>query len=194
MNNLTLFDALKIINEGRAEEILDELREMRLRYPLDVETNYVVAHAMEVCELHNCAERVWETAYSVQDKDVTAAEIVQIDDVPTFRHTDSLRLGLSRILSEDETDEIQKLILRLKVTERKNLDDIDDDTLDSFPEDIYDEDPITETFARILMTQKKYSEAAAVYRLLSEQNPDKSEQLLREADRLDLLANSVADT
>ena len=194
MNTLTLFDALKIIGEGRAEEILDQLQEMRLRYPLDMAANYVLAHAMDVCELHSRAEGVWDTAYSLQETGTTAPKMEPMDDVPTFKHTDSLRLGLSRILAEDETDEIQQLILRLKVTERKTLDDMDEDSFDNFPEDTYDEDPITETFARILITQKKYAEAAAVYRSLSEQDQGEKERLLHEAERLDHLSKLETDT
>ena len=193
MNTFTLFDALTMINEGRASETIDHLREMRLNSPSDVLTNYVLGHALNVCNQHNRAESVWETASTLSSEDRTLKKMKLPDGVSVFTHTDHLQSGLSEILGEDESDEIQNLIQQLDASDRTNFEVVLDDDDESFGE-LTDDDPITETYARILSAQKKYSQAAAVYRSLSEQNPDEKDRLLGEAQKLDILANSGTGT
>ena len=66
MASLTLIDALNAIEEGRSAEILDQLHDLRRQTPLDVATNYVLAHALEVCEQDTRAESVWKTTNLLQ--------------------------------------------------------------------------------------------------------------------------------
>ncbi len=193
MNMFTLFDALTMINEGRASETIDQLREMRLNSPSDILTNYVLGHALNVCNQHSRANSVWETASSLSSEDRTLKKMKLSDGVSVFIHTDHLQSGLNEILGEDESDEIQNLIQQLDASERTNFEVALDDNDESFG-GLTDDDPITETYARILSAQKKYSQAAAVYRSLSEQNPDEKDRLLGEAQNLDLLANSGTGT
>lgn len=193
MNMLTLFDALTMINEGRAQETVDQLREMRLHSPSDILTNYVLGHALDVCNQHSRANSIWETASSLCSEDRVIKKMKLPDGVSVFTHTDRFQSGLSEILGEDESDEIQNLIQQLDSSERTNFEVVLDDDDESFG-GLTDDDPITETYARILATQKKYSQAAAVYRSLSEQNPDEKDRLLDEAKKLDLLANSETGT
>ena len=190
---LTLFDALTMINEGRAQETVDQLREMRLHSPSDILTNYVLGHALDVCNQHSRANSIWETASSLCSEDRVIKKMKLPDGVSVFTHTDRFQSGLSEILGEDESDEIQNLIQQLDSSERTNFEVVLDDDDESFG-GLTDDDPITETYARILATQKKYSQAAAVYRSLSEQNPDEKDRLLDEAKKLDLLANSETGT
>ena len=197
MNTLTLFDALKMIEKGRASEILDQLNEMHLHSPQDIPTNYVLAHALDVCGQKNRAESVWNTIHSLQPRKEIPKKIELPDKVNVFTHTDSLQIGLNRILEKDEEDEIRTLIQQLDSGERTPFDEAllaGDIVLEELPEESYDDDPITETFARILVAQKKYSEASLVYRSLSEQNPDDKDRLLGEAERLELLANQGTDS
>ncbi len=186
MNTLTLFDALIMIDKGRASETIEQLREMRLHYPEDILTNYVLGHALDVCNQHTRANSVWETASSLSSEDRILRKMKLPDGVNVFTHTERLQSGLNEIFGE--TDEIQTLIQQLDSSDRTNFEVVldDDEPLEEFPDD----DPVTETFARILSTQKKYSEAAAVYRSLSEQNPDEKERLLGEAEKMDQLAQS----
>lgn len=193
MNMLTLFDALTMINEGRAQETVDQLREMRLHSPSDILTNYVLGHALDVCNQHSRANSIWETASSLCSEDRVIKKMKLPDGVSVFTHTDRFQSGLSEILGEDESDEIQNLIQQLDSSERTNFEVALDDDNESFG-GLTDDDPITETYARILATQKKYSQAAAVYRSLSEQNPDEKDRLLDEAKKLDHLANSETGT
>ena len=190
---LTLFDALTMINEGRAQETVDQLREMRLHSPSDILTNYVLGHALDVCNQHSRANSIWETASSLCSEDRVIKKMKLPDGVSVFTHTDRFQSGLSEILGEDESDEIQNLIQQLDSSERTNFEVALDDDNESFG-GLTDDDPITETYARILATQKKYSQAAAVYRSLSEQNPDEKDRLLDEAKKLDHLANSETGT
>lgn len=190
---LTLFDALTMINEGRAQETVDQLREMRLHSPSDILTNYVLGHALDVCNQHSRANSIWETASSLCSEDRVIKKMKLPDGVSVFTHTDRFQSGLSEILGEDESDEIQNLIQQLDSSERTNFEVALDDDDESFG-GLTDDDPITETYARILATQKKYSQAAAVYRSLSEQNPDEKDRLLDEAKKLDHLANSETGT
>lgn len=190
---LTLFDALTMINEGRAQETVDQLREMRLHSPSDILTNYVLGHALDVCNQHSRANSIWETASSLCSEDRVIKKMKLPDGVSVFTHTDRFQSGLSEILGEDESDEIQNLIQQLDSSERTNFEVALNDNDESFG-GLTDDDPITETYARILATQKKYSQAAAVYRSLSEQNPDEKDRLLDEAKKLDLLANSETGT
>ena len=193
MNMLTLFDALTMINEGRASETVDQLREMHLQSPSDILTNYVLGHALDVCNQHSRANSIWEAASALSSKDRTRKKMKLPDGVSVFTHTERLQSGLSEILGEDESDEIQNLIQQLDASDRINFEVVLDDDDESFG-GLTDDDPITETYARILATQKKYSQAAAVYRSLSEQNPDEKDRLLDEAQKLDLLANSETST
>ena len=190
---LTLFDALTMINEGRAQETVDQLREMRLHSPSDILTNYVLGHALDVCNQHSRANSIWETASSLCSEDRVIKKMKLPDGVSVFTHTDRFQSGLSEILGEDESDEIQNLIQQLDSSERTNFEVALNDNDESFG-GLTDDDPITETYARILATQKKYSQAAAVYRSLSEQNPNEKDRLLDEAKKLDLLANSETGT
>ena len=193
MNVLTLFDALTMIDEGRASETVDQLHEMHLQSPSDILTNYVLGHALDVCNQHSRADSIWETASTLSSEDRTRKKMKLPDGVSVFTHTDHLQSGLSEILGEDESDEIQNLIQQLDASDRINFEAVLDDDDESFG-GLTDDDPITETYARILATQKKYSQAAAVYRSLSEQNPDEKDRLLEEAQKLDLLANSETST
>lgn len=190
---LTLFDALTMINEGRAQETVDQLREMHLYSPSDMLTNYVLGHALDVCNQHSHANSVWEAASALSSEDRTLKKMKLPDGVNVFTHTESLQSGVSEILGEDESDEIQNLIQQLDASNRINFEIALDDGDESFG-GLTDDDPITETYARILATQKNYSQAAAVYRSLSEQNPDEKNRLLDEAQKLDLLANSETGT
>ncbi len=190
---LTLFDALTMINEGRAQETVDQLREMHLHSPSDISTNYVLGHALDACNQHSHANSIWEAASALSSEDRTLKKMKLPDEVNVFTHTDHLQSGLSEILGEDESDEIQNLIQQLDASDRTNFQVALDDDDESFG-GLTDDDPITETYACILATQKKYSQAAAVYRSLSGQNPDEKARLLDEAQKLDLLANSETGT
>ncbi len=194
MINLTLFDALTMIDQGRAQETVDSLREMRLHSVDDILTNYVLGHALYVCNQHRRAEAIWEAASTLSSEDRTLEKIKLPDGVTVFAHTERLQIQLSEILGEDESDEIQDLIQQLDASDRTSFEvELDEDEEESFG-GLTDDDPITETYARILTTQKKYAQAAIVYRSLSEQNPDEKDRLLDEAQKLDILANSDTDT
>lgn len=193
MNMITLFDALTMINKGRASETVDHLREIRIQTPTDPLTNYVLGHALDMCNQHSRANSIWEVASNFSSKDRTRKKMQLPDGVSVFTHSVRLQSGLSEILGEDRSDEIQNLIQQLDASDRINFEAVLDDDDESFG-GLADDDPITETYARILATQKKYSQAAAVYRSLSEQNPDEKDRLLNEAQKLDLLANSETST
>jgi len=196
MSKLNLFDALKIIEDGRASEILDQLQELHRQSSEDLKINYILAHALDTCEQHNQAKSVWETARSFQPGKQNIEQVDLPDEVNIFTHTDSLQIGLNKILDGDKTDEIQQLILQLDSADRTTFDEAlltGNASLDEVQEDSQD-DPVTETFARILVAQKKYSEASSVYRSLSEQNPAERERLLHEAEKLKVLANQEIDS
>ncbi len=197
MKTLSLFDALTKIKEGRSSEILDHLYEKRLVAPMDRKTNYVLAHALDASEQYSRAESVWETAKSLQERRRAPQVIWPPDDIESFSHGAHLQAKLNNILGleEEEKDEMEQLIQNLSSSERVALEEAGNLSPDELSDDDYDEeDPVTETFARILETQKKYSEAAAVYRSLSEQNPDEADRLLKEAERLDQLNNAETDS
>ena len=196
MNTLTLFDALKLIGDHRAQEILEQLEELHLQSPEDVPTNYILAHALEMCGLKSRAEYVWNNVSPLQPEQQAPKKTELSDEVNSFIHTSGIQIELNRIVEGDKLDEIQQLILQLDAADRTTFDEellAGDTSLGEFSEESYD-DPITETFARILVTQKKYSEASDVYRSLSEQNPAEKERLLAEAKRLEDLAKQEADS
>lgn len=191
MTTLTLFDALTMINEGRASETITQLREMSIHYPSDILTNYVLGHALDISHQHLLAKHVWKTASSLSSADDTPQKMKLPDGVKEFIHTESLQNELSRILGEDESDEIGNLIKHLDSADGVKFEGVIED--DDFQDDYSDDDPVTETFARILATQKKYTEAASVYRSLGEQNPQDRERLLGEAGKMDILAEPESD-
>ncbi len=197
MSTLTLFDAVTRIRKGQASKILDQLHDMHLHSPQDIRISYVLAHALDVCGQKNRAKSVWETVRSLPPEQEVPEKKNIPDGVPVFTYTDSLHADLNRILKEEnKEDEIRNLIEQLDAKERTDFDEAlltGDTSLDDLPEESY-EDPVTETFARILVTQKKYSEAATVYRSLGEQKPEERDRLLGEADRLELLASQQADS
>ncbi len=195
MKTVSLFDALTRISVGRSSEIIDQLYEKRLVAPMDRKINYVLAHALDASEQHSRAESVWETAKSLHEKRRASPVTWPPDGIESFSHGAHLQAKLNKILGLEEEDEIEQLIQNLSSSERIAIEEDSDLSSDELSEEDYDdEDPVTETFARILEAQKKYLEAAAVYRSLSEQNPDERDRLLKEAERLDQLANSETDS
>lgn len=192
MASLTLIDALNAIEEGRSAEILDQLHDLRRQTPLDVATNYVLAHALEVCEQDTRAESVWKTTNLLQAEDKSPV-IPEPSGAPAFEHTSKLAAKLDEIIGEEDDDEIQRLITQLDSVERPDISSHDS----AFDEPLEEEefsDTITETFARILVAQKQYEKASSVYRSLSEQDSDKRDHFLQEAERLEALTKSEIDS
>ena len=196
MKTLPLFDALHLIHQGRASETLDQLHHMRTQGSADLSTHYVLAHALSACGQHGRAKSVWETANALQAASEPLTDAPVPDEARPFIFTDRLQIGISRILGEDEADEIQQLILKLDAGERTSLDggsEIHDDPQEEDAAETYD-DPVTETFARILVAQKEYLKAAEVYRSLSTQHPSEKDRMLKEAAKLEDMARSLPDS
>ena len=66
-----------------------------------------------------------------------------------------------------------------------------DDPLQAVPPD--SGEVVSETLARIYEKQRKYAEAARVYRLLAEQHPERAGAFREKADELDAAAGDAAD-
>ena len=195
MKALTLFDALNIIQEGRASEVIDHLHAMHRQSSQDLLVSYVLAHALGACELHSRAESIWNAIADLNHSSVVKPQKhPQPSDAEVFVYNDSLQAKLNIILESQEEDDMDQLIRELSAGERKSFHEVEEIPIEEIPEDEVEQDPITETFARILVAQKKYAEAAAVYRSLSETNPDDKDRLLEEANKLDHLANSETDS
>jgi len=218
MNPISLFDALTMIRDGKAAETLEKLQELRFQSSSDISANFVFAHALDVCGHHSRAQAVWETVNSLQAKENPTKTTIPPNDVPLFLHTDHFKAEIEKIFSQTGSDEIQDLITQLNDRGRKPVEDVvdtdhrmDEDNDDdhsnrthqipfskiSIHDDTSNEDydgANTETYARILVTQKKYFEASKIYRLLSEENPEHKDRLLGEAQRLEELDNQQKDS
>jgi len=82
----------------------------------------------------------------------------------------------------DLDDNLDRLIEELQSARIQPDPDIDDLPTPDLDDDI--EDMVSETLARIYASQGAYHEAARVYVQLAAQEPDRSEELLREASRM----------
>jgi len=190
MTSLSLFEALTMIGDGRASETLEGLQNLHVKSPMDIKTNFVYAHALEISKHRSRANSVWETVNNLQSKQRPTKPSISEPKTSHFNCTLSLQTQLDKIFKKEDTDEIQEIIEQLNSTDRSvflEASHIDDDLDDEVLDDGYD-NAITETFARILVSQKEYAKAAEAYRLLSEQNPHEKGRLLSEARRLEALA------
>ncbi len=193
MTQLSLFDALTMISDGKAAETLERHEELRLKSSSDIQANFVYAHALEACGHHSRAQAVWETVNTLQAKHRPTPETLPLNEYPQFHHTDQLKSKLNKIFSENGSDDLQDLIVQLNKGEHKPFNEEFDLDEDDLIEEAYD-GANTETYARILVTQQKYLEAAEIYRSLSEESPEQKERLLGEALRLEDLANQKQDS
>ncbi|MCY4232128.1 MAG: hypothetical protein OXE59_00055 [Bacteroidetes bacterium] len=197
MSTISLFDALTMIQNGKATQTLDSLSKMRLQSSSDIYANFVYAHALDSCGQLSRAQAIWETANKLQARQRPIKKTAPSNATPEFSYSDQFKSELNKILSEEDSDEIHDLIVQLNAGGRKPLDDdFDVDEEDDLDVDLSEDDfdgANTETYARILVAQKKYSEASEVYRSLSEENTQQKERLLQEAQRLEDLANQQKD-
>lgn len=197
MKTRSLFDALHLVCQGHASETLDHLYHMRTQGPSDLATHYVLAHALDACGQHNQATSVWKTANDLQAASEPLKDTQSLGQAPPFTYTDRLQIEISRILQGDDADEIQQLILKLDAAERVSFDGgseiHEEDLQEEDALETYD-DPVTETFARILIAQKEYLKAAEVYRSLSVQYPSEKDRMLKQVSRLEDMARSQPDS
>ena len=196
MTSLSLFEALTMIGDGRADETLERLDSLRVQSPTDINTNFVFAHALEVSKHHRRANSVWETVNHLQSKQRSSEPSTSEPTSPPFKCTKRLQMDLDKIFNNNDGDELQGIIEQLNSSDRKafhEASNIDDDFDDELLDREYDNAP-TETFARILAKQQEYAKAAEAYRLLSQQNPHEKGRLLSEARRLEGLADQHSNS
>ena len=191
MTSKSLNRVLAAIENGRSQNVLARLASLHYKHFRDTTICFVYAHALEQAGQADRAATVWKFASKLQGSEARNGDLPQPTGAPgtPFRYTPSLGKELDAIFAtEDLAPSIQKL----------------SDTLNALPpapplrtgkdwpnDPQPDEEELTvvsETLGRILITQSKYGPAALVYRALAEDHPDRKEDLLAEADRLQRMA------
>ena len=191
MTIMSLNHALKAIRKGRASDVLAKLLKWRIEAPFDLATCYVYAYALEKAGHTEKASEVWRTSSKLQAEQPQTGKI-PIQPLHLNKYTDELEIELLSILMEGETDiRIRQMLAQLNAAPRPGSVPMGQAILDDLVELENDSTIISDTFGRILATQKKYAEAAAVYRRLAEQNPERREIHIAEASRLSRLAKAT---
>ncbi len=198
MANFTLHKAALLIEAGRAAEVIAKLKARAMRKPQHIPTRYVLARAYEAAGRSEEADREWAAASECvpanASADVDARSAVSSDDVVGLEFTSAFRAKLEAILASqtatepkppedegpvhtvDEVDDLQRLIGELQSARIAAIHDVDDDEDFGLNLDNDIDGMVTETLARIYVSQNQHAAAARVYEQLAGMHPDEAER------------------
>lgn len=196
MANFTLHKAALLIEAGRAAEVITKLKGRAMRKPRHIPTRYVLARAYEAAGRSEEADGEWTAASECvaanASADVDARSAVSSDDVVGLELTSAFRAKLETILASqtatepklpdgeglvaDETDDLQRLIGELQSARIAAIHDVDDDEDFGLDLDNDIDGMVSETLARIYVSQNQHAAAARVYEQLAGMHPDEAER------------------
>lgn len=177
--------AIAAIRKGQASQVLATLLKWRVADPMDLETSYLYAWALEQAGHVEKANDVWLTCVDKNPK--AGPEAIPI------QYSYELAAKLLAIWTEDGADDpIDQMIAHLNAAPGSDASTIDPALANDLVDLDNESTMVSPTFGRILVAQQKYSEAAIVYRRLAEGSPAQRKHFLAEADRLSALAQTTS--
>ncbi len=192
----SLTQATSLIAKGHAQYVLQELVAWTEEKPLDLAARYVLAHAYESTGQWPEAEAVWQDAKRlVQELKAERNSRALQSRAVHFELTDELedsleillrpRLTGGRVPSEpspQSEEELQHLIQELESARMTRMPIADDFPAPQLEDDV--EGMVSETLARIHVSQGQLAEAADIFEQLAAQRPEDANRFRKRAAEL----------
>ena len=197
MSLYSLSEATALIAKGHAQHIVADLVSWTEKRPKDIAARYVLAHAYEAVGQWLEAKAAWQDARrQILDSRADRMSASDQENVVRFQLTKDIDAALDAILapeyaaesddvlphaSEDD-NELQHLILELESARSVPMPSASDLPAPDLHDDV--EGMVSETLARIHVTQGQFLEAAAVYEQLAVQEPEEAQNYRQRAAEL----------